>query len=61
VTFILSGDMAVAYFMAHFPRSFYPAVNGGDAAILYCFVFLYLAFAGGGPWSLDKAVLKREL
>jgi putative oxidoreductase len=56
LAFILCGDMAVAYFMAHFPRSFYPAVNGGDAAILYCFVFLYLAFAGGGAWSLDEAV-----
>jgi len=59
VAFILCGDMAAAYFMAHFPRSFYPAVNGGDAGILYCFVFLYLAFAGAGPWSLDKAVLTR--
>lgn len=56
VAFILAGDMAVAYFMAHFPRSFYPAVNGGDAAVLYCFVFLYLLFAGGGPWSIDRAL-----
>ncbi len=55
VAFILSGEMAVAYFMAHAPRSFFPILNGGDAAILYCFVFLYLAFAGGGPWSLDAA------
>jgi putative oxidoreductase len=54
VAFILSGDMAVAYFMAHFPRSFFPALNGGDAAILYCFVFLYLCVAGGGAWSLDR-------
>jgi putative oxidoreductase len=53
VAFILAGDMAVAYFMAHFPRNFFPALNGGDAAILYCFVFLYLAAAGGGPWSVD--------
>ena len=53
VAFILSGMMAVAYFMAHAPKSFFPAVNGGDAAILFCFVFLYLVFAGGGPWSLD--------
>jgi putative oxidoreductase len=55
VAFVLSGDMAVAYFMAHAPRSFFPVLNRGDAAILYCFVFLYLAFAGGGPWSLDAA------
>ena len=55
VAFILSGDMAVAYWMAHAPQSFFPVLNRGDAAILYCFVFLYLAFAGGGPWSLDAA------
>lgn len=54
VAFILAGDMAVAYFMAHAPRSFFPALNGGDAAILYCFVFLYLAVAGGGAWELDE-------
>ncbi len=53
VAFILAGNMAVAYFMAHFPRSFFPALNGGDAAILYCFVFLYMAAAGGGVWSVD--------
>jgi len=53
VAFILSGEMAVAYWMFHAPQSPYPAVNGGDAAILYCFVFLYLAAAGPGPWSLD--------
>jgi putative oxidoreductase len=52
--FILCGDMAVAYFMAHFPKSFFPAVNGGDAAILYCFIFLYLSVAGAGVWSLDR-------
>ena len=60
VAFILAGDMAVAYFMAHFPRSFFPAVNGGDAAVLYCFIFLYIFFAGGGPWSLDRAVLRQD-
>ena len=59
VAFILSGEMAFAYWMAHAPRSPFPLVNGGDAAILYCFVFLYLAFAGGGPWSLD-ALLRRK-
>ncbi len=59
VAFILSGEMAFAYWMAHAPKSPFPLVNGGDAAILYCFVFLYLAFAGGGPWSLD-ALLRRK-
>lgn len=54
VAFILSGVMAFAYFMAHAPRSLYPLLNGGDAAILYCFVFLYLFAAGGGAWSLDR-------
>ena len=53
VAFILSGEMAVAYWYAHAPQSFFPVNNGGDAAILYCFVFLYLFAAGGGPWSLD--------
>jgi putative oxidoreductase len=56
VAFVLSGEMAAAYWMAHAPRSFFPVLNGGDAAILYCFVFLYLAVAGGGAWSLDKAM-----
>jgi len=51
--FMMSGEMAVAYFMSHAPHSFFPLLNGGDSAILYCFVFLYLAFAGPGPWSLD--------
>lgn len=53
VAFILAGNMAVAYFMAHAPKNFFPALNGGDAAILYCFIFLYLALAGGGSWSID--------
>ncbi|WP_046864007.1 DoxX family protein [Microvirga massiliensis] len=53
VAFLLAGDMAVAYFMSHAPRNFFPVLNGGDAAILYCFVFLYLTLAGPGPWSLD--------
>ena len=60
VAFILAGDMAVAYFIAHFPRSFFPAANGGNLAVLYCFVFFYIVFAGGGPWSLDRIVLKRD-
>ena len=59
VAFILAGDMAVAYFMAHAPRSFYPLLNGGDLAITYCFIFLYLAVAGGGIWSLDTARRRR--
>jgi putative oxidoreductase len=54
VAFILAGDMAAAYFMAHAPRAFYPIVNQGDGAILYCFVFLFLFFAGGGPWGIDE-------
>jgi len=52
--FILSGEMAVAYFMVHAPHDFFPLVNKGEIAVLYCFVFLYLAAAGGGPWSLDR-------
>jgi putative oxidoreductase len=60
VAFILAGDMAVASFISHFPRSFFPAVNGGDAAVLFCFVFFYIFFAGGGTWSLDRVVLKQE-
>ena len=51
--FICSGEMAAAYFMFHAPQSFWPAVNQGDAAILFCFVFLYLAFAGAGALSVD--------
>jgi putative oxidoreductase len=57
--FVCSGQMAVAYFMAHAPQGFWPALNGGEAAILFCFVFLYLVFAGGGIWSLDALVRKR--
>lgn len=60
VAFILAGDMAVAYFMAHSPRSFFPAMNGGDAAILYCFAFLYIFYEGAGPWSVDRVVLKKD-
>lgn len=52
--FVASGTMAVAYWMAHAPASLYPTNNGGDAAILFCFVFLYLVFAGPGAWSVDK-------
>jgi putative oxidoreductase len=59
VAFILSGEMAFAYFMAHAPRSFYPIVNAGELAVLYCFIFLYFAFAGGGPLSVDRAALNQ--
>ncbi len=54
VAFLLSGEMAVAYWTAHAPRGFFPVLNGGDAAILFCFVFLYIVFAGPGAWSLDR-------
>ncbi len=60
VAFILSGLMAVAYFMAHAPRGFFPIANAGELAVLYCFVFLYLAAAGAGPWSID-AMRNRSL
>jgi putative oxidoreductase len=59
VAFILSGEMAFAYFMAHAPQSFYPLVNKGELAVIYCFIFLYFAFAGAGPWSVDRAMLKQ--
>ncbi|MBI4165857.1 MAG: DoxX family protein [Acidobacteria bacterium] len=59
VAFVLSGQMAVAYFMAHAPRGFFPVLNGGELAVLYCFLFLYLCIAGPGPISLDAAVRKK--
>jgi putative oxidoreductase len=52
--FILAGEMAVAYFTAHAPVGFFPLLNHGEPAVLYCFVFLYFAAAGGGPWSIDN-------
>jgi putative oxidoreductase len=60
VAFILSGFMAAAYFMAHAPSSFYPIVNQGELAIMFCFAFLYLSAAGGGPWSADAIVRKKS-
>ncbi len=54
VAFVLSGTMAVAYFYAHFPQGFFPMLNGGELAALYCFVFLFIAAAGGGAWSVDR-------
>jgi len=59
VAFILCGEMAFAYFIGHFPRGFIPLLNGGNAAILFCFSCLYLACAGGGVWSVDAVMRKR--
>ena len=58
VAFIMSGEMAVAYFMSHAPRGFFPILNGGELAVLFCFVFLFFAIAGGGAWSLDSYIGK---
>jgi putative oxidoreductase len=60
VAFILSGEMAFAYFIGHFPKNFFPVINGGTAAILFCFACLYLSTSGGGPWSLDALLQKRQ-
>ncbi|SYZ73239.1 conserved membrane hypothetical protein [Candidatus Zixiibacteriota bacterium] len=60
VAFILSGEMAVAYFQGHFPQSFWTVVNNGFAAVLFCFVWLYISAAGPGPWSLDAWREKRR-
>ena len=60
VAFILSGQMAVAYFMAHAKQGFLPIMNRGELAVIYCFVFLYLSVAGGGSWSVDHCVRGRE-
>jgi putative oxidoreductase len=60
VAFILAGEMAVAYFQFHAPNGFWPVMNGGGDAILFCFLWLYFFFAGAGPWSLD-AMRKRRL
>jgi putative oxidoreductase len=57
--FVLCGEMAFAYFLGHFPKGFIPLLNGGNAAILFCFACLYLTCAGGGPWSLDAMRGKR--
>ncbi|HWL39111.1 MAG TPA: DoxX family protein [Gemmatimonadaceae bacterium] len=58
VAFILSGEMAVAYFQGHFPQSFWPSVNMGTPAILYCFLFLYFVFSGAGVWSIDAMIAR---
>jgi len=59
VAFILSGEMAVAFFQVHFPRSFWPILSGGELAMLYCFIWLYFSAAGPGPWSID-AIISRS-
>jgi len=58
VAFLLSGEMAIAYFMMHAPHGFWPLLNHGEAAVFYCFVYLYLAAAGGGAWSVDRLISK---
>ncbi len=58
--FILSGEMAFAYFLSHAPHAIFPILNRGDSAILYCFVFLYIAVAGPGPWSLDGLLQRKR-
>ena len=60
VAFILSGEMAFAYFIGHFPKNFFPVINNGTAAILFCFACLYLATSGGGPYSLDAMMGKKD-
>ena len=58
VAFILAGEMAVAYFIGHLPNGFWPMLNGGQPAVLYCFIWLYFSAAGAGPWSLDAKFRK---
>ncbi len=60
VAFVASGEMASAYFMAHYPGGFWPISNGGEPAVLYCFVFLYFATRGSGAWSLDRVIWGRR-
>ena len=56
IAFLVAGEMAVAYFQAHFPHSVFPVLNGGDAPVLFCFIFLFLTVAGAGEWSVDAAI-----
>jgi putative oxidoreductase len=60
VAFLLSGEMAIGYFRTHAPRGFWPLLNGGELAVFYCFMFLWLSAAGPGPWSLDKLLRKKK-
>lgn len=59
VALLLSGEMAIGYFMVHAPEGTFPMLNGGESAVLFCFIFLYIAFEGPGPWSID-AILRRK-
>ena len=59
IAFLLAGEMAFAYFMAHAPQGFWPVLNHGEAAVFYCFAFLYFSAAGAGPWSLDRLLRNR--
>jgi putative oxidoreductase len=61
VAFLLSGEMAIAYFMMHAPQNFWPLINHGELAVLYCFSFLYLSMVGPGPWSLDHLWLRGKI
>jgi putative oxidoreductase len=58
VAFVLAGEMASAYFQAHLPKSFFPTTSGGVPAVLFCFIYLYLVFAGAGPWSIDAMIAR---
>jgi putative oxidoreductase len=58
IAFLLAGEMAVAYFQVHFPQSIFPLTNGGQPAVLLCFIFLYIVFAGAGPWSIDANIAR---
>ena len=60
MSFVLSGEMAVAYFQTHYPQSFWPTTNMGTPAILYCFIFLYFVFAGAGTWSVDAMIARSK-
>ena len=60
LSFVLAGEMAIAYFRGHYPRSFWPSVNMGTPAILFCFIYLYFVFAGGGPWSVDAMIARSK-
>jgi putative oxidoreductase len=60
VAFLLSGEMAIGYFRTHAPRGFWPLLNGGELAVFYCFMFLWLSAAGAGPWSVDRLLGRKS-
>jgi len=60
IAFLLCGEMAFAYFVAHFPRGFWPLNNSGELSVLFCFIFLYFVFAGGGPWGIDRILDRKK-